>query len=156
MPSFRLVGLPAEPFAPLFHLTDSKLAALGAKRVIASEHPGYPCRVSLLDADVGDELLLLAYAHHPVVSPYQASGPIYVRRGARQRTLQVGEIPDCVSRRLISARAYDSAHMMVAAEVCDGGNVHRHIEAFLLDGEVEYVHLHNAKRGCFSCLATRA
>jgi hypothetical protein len=156
MPSFQLVGLPAEPFEPLFRLTDTELAALGARRVIASEHPGYPCRVSLLDAEAGEELLLLSYAHHPVASPYQASGPIYVRRGARQCVLPAGEIPDYVCRRLISARAYDAAHMMVAAKVCDGGDVRRHIEGFLLDGAVEYVHLHNAKRGCFSCLATRA
>lgn len=156
MPSFQLVGLPAEPFEPLFHLADSKLAALGAKRVIASEHPGYPCRISLLDAEVGEELLLLTYAHHRVASPYQASGPIYVRRGARQRILEAGEVPDYVSRRLISVRAYDSAHMMVAADVSDGADVGPRIEAFLLDERVGYVHLHNAKRGCFSCLAARA
>ena len=155
MPSFQLVGLPGEPFEPLFELPDSKLAAFGAKRVIASEHPGYPCRVSLLDAEVGDELLLLTYAYHHVASPYQASGPIYVRRGATKRILQVGEVPDYVSRRLISARAYDSAHMMVSAEVCEGTDVGSHIERLLLDERVEYIHLHNAKRGCFSCLAAR-
>ena len=155
MPSFQLIGLPAEPFEPLFELSDSQLAELGAKRVVASEHPGYPCRISLLDAEVGEELLLLTYTHHRVASPYQASGPIYVRRGATQRILQVGEIPDYVRRRLISARAYDSAHMMVAAEVCEGTDVGSHIERLLLDQRVEYIHLHNAKRGCFSCLASR-
>ena len=155
MPSFQLVGLAAEPFEPLFELSDSKLAELGAKRVVASEHPGYPCRISLLDAEVGEELLLLTYAHHPVASPYQASGPIYVRRGATQRVLQVGEVPDYVRRRLISARAYDFEHMMVSAEVCEGTDVGSHIERLLLDERVEYIHLHNAKRGCFSCLAMR-
>ena len=155
MPSFQLVGLPAEPFKPLFELPDSKLATLGAKRVVATEHPGYPCRISLLDAEIGEELLLLTYAHHRVASPYQASGPIYVRRGAKQRILQIGEVPAYVRRRLISARAYDAAHMMVSAEVCEGIDVSSHIERLLLDERVEYVHLHNARRGCFSCLATR-
>ena len=96
MPSFQLVGLPAEPFEPLFELPDSKLAALGARRVIASEHPGYPCRISLLDAEVGEELLLLTYAHHRVASPYQATGPIYVRRGATQRILRLSARPPAV------------------------------------------------------------
>ena len=155
MPSFQLVGLPAEPFEPVFELPESKLAALGAKRVIATEHPGYPCRISLLDAGVGEELLLLTYTHHRVASPYYASGPIYVRRGATRRILGVGEVPDYVSRRLISTRAYDPAHMMVSAEVCDGADVGSHIEGLLLDERVAYIHLHNAKRGCFSCLATR-
>ena len=155
MSSFQLVGLAAEQFEPLFGLSDSRLAELGARRVVASEHPGYPCRISLLDAEIGEELLLLPYAHHRVASPYQASGPIYVRRGATQCILRVGEVPDYVRRRLISARAYDSAHMMVAAEVCDGVDVGAHIERLLLDERVEYIHLHNAKRGCFSCLASR-
>ena len=155
MPSFQLVGLPAEPFEPLFELADRELTALGAKRVIASEHPGYPCRISLVDAEIGEELLLLTYAHHRVASPYQASGPIYVRKGATQRILQVGEVNDYVSRRLISARAYDSAHMMISAEVCDGADVGSVIEGLLFDARVEYVHLHNAKRGCFSCLVRR-
>lgn len=155
MPSFQLVGLPSEPFQALFDLPDDKLAAIGAKRVIASEHPGYPCRISLVDAAVGEELLLLTYAHHRVASPYQASGPIYVRRGAAQRTLEAGEVPDYVRRRLISVRAYDSAHMMVAGEVCDGTVAGACLERLLLDERVDYVHLHNAKRGCFSCLAMR-
>lgn len=155
MPSFQLVGLPSEPFEPLFELADAELAALGAKRVIAAEEPGYPCRISLVDAEIGAELLLLTYAHHRVDSPYQASGPIYVRKGARQCTLQAGEVADYVSRRLISARAYDSAHMMISAEVCAGADVGPVIENLFLDAQVEYVHLHNAKRGCFSCLAKR-
>ena len=155
MPSFQLVGLPAEPFQALFDLPDDRLAAFGAKRVTASESPGYPCRISLLDAEVGDELLLLPYAHHRVASPYQASGPIYVRKGATQRILPAGEVPDYVRRRLISVRAYDAAHMMVSAEVCEGVDAGSCIEGLLLDRRVGYVHLHNARRGCFSCLATR-
>ena len=155
MPCFQLVGLPSEPFEPLFELADSDLAALGAKRVVASEHPGYPCRISLIDAGVGEVLLLLPYAHHRVGSPYQASGPIYVRKGAKQRFLEVGEVPSSVRRRLISARAYDSANMMVCAEVCEGTDVGSCLERLLLDERVQYVHLHNAKQGCFSCLATR-
>lgn len=156
MPSFQLVGLAAAQFEPLFGLSDSSLSELGARRVVASEHPGYPCRISLLDAEVGEELLLLPYAHHHVASPYRASGPIYVRRGATQSILRPGEVPDCVRRRLISVRAYDSAHMMIAAEVCDGVDVGTHIERALVDKRIEYIHLHNAKRGCFSCLVSRA
>jgi len=50
-----------------------EIGARGARRVIADSTPGYPCRVSLADAAVGDELLLLecmldrrdvAYVHY--------------------------------------------------------------------------------------------
>ena len=85
-PSFQLVGVGHEQFEPLFQLSDEELRQHGAVRQYASESPGYPCRISLQDAEVGDELLLLPYVHQPAASPYRASGPIYVRLGAKRRT----------------------------------------------------------------------
>jgi len=68
--SFRITGLPAEDFTPLFDLADDELAARGAVRRIADDRkPGYPCRVSLTDSRAGDELVLVNYEHHPVASP---------------------------------------------------------------------------------------
>ena len=109
MASFQLVGLPFEPFAPLFALSDRELSERSARRVVASGKPGFPCRVSLRDAEVGEELLLLHYPHQPASSPYKASGPIYVRKGAQQQTLEAGAVPDYVRCRLMSTRAYDAA-----------------------------------------------
>lgn len=156
MSMFQLTGLPHEQFAPLFELSDARLAELGAVRVVADEKPGYPCRVGLVDVEVGQTLLLLPYLHQPALSPYKASGPIYVRRGAKQRTLPVGEIPSYVSDRLISVRAYDGAHIMIGAEVRDGSEVASEIERQFGNPLVSYIHLHNARRGCFSCLVNRA
>ena len=153
---FRLVGIDHAPFAPLFELSDEQLHAKNAVRRVAAASTGYPCRVSLQDAHEGEELLLLPFAHHPVDSPYRASGPIYVRRGAQQRALAPGEVPPYVTRRLISVRAYDAGHMMVAANVCAGSEVADEIAARLADRDVAYVHLHNATQGCFSCLLVRA
>ena len=156
MASFQLLGLPAEPFAELFNLSDADLAAHHAKRVVATAQPGYPCRVSLVDAEVGDELLLLTWPHQPAASPYKASGPIYVRRGAARRTIEPGVIPDCVRSRLMSVRAYDAVHMIVDAAVCEGVHVAAEIERMFGAEETAYIHLHNARRGCFSCRVDRA
>jgi hypothetical protein len=128
---FRIVGLPPAPFEPLFALSDDELAARGARRVRAAASPGYPCRVGLADADAGDELLLLPFEHQPANSPYRASGPIYVKVGARERTMAVDEIPQSVLRRQISLRAYDGDDMIVDAEVCDGESVRAEIERLL-------------------------
>jgi hypothetical protein len=100
-------------------------------------------------------LLLLPYQHQPANSPYRASGPIYVKVGARQRTMAVGEIPESVRRRQISLRAYDGDDMIVDAEVCAGEWVGAEIERLLRDPVVRYLHLHNAKRGCYACLVRR-
>lgn len=156
MHSFQIVGIDHEPFEPLFELSDEQLAALGAVRRVASEHPGFPCRISLEDAAVGDELLLLPYEHHPAVSPYRSAGPIFVRRGAKQQRLPAGQVPPYVTRRLISVRAYDAQAMMVDAAVCEGRAVEAEIERCFGDPQVAYLQLHNAKRGCFSCRVERA
>lgn len=153
---FRLVGLDPAPFQPLFDLDDDTLQALGAERRIATADHGFPCRVSLQDASAGEELLLLSYQHQPAASPYRASGRIFVRRAAQQRPLAPGELPPYVTSRLMSLRAYDAAHQMVAASVCEGTQAGAELRAQFADPAVAYIHLHNAKRGCFSCLAVRA
>ena len=155
MPSFQIVGLSPAPFEPLFALPADALAARGIKRVRAASGAGYPCRVGLADAEAGDELLLLPFEHQRANSPYRASGPIYVKVGARQRTMAVGEIPESVRRRQISLRAYDADDLIVNAEVCEGESVGAEIERLFANPLVRYLHLHNAKRGCYSCLVRR-
>jgi hypothetical protein len=154
MSSFRLTGIAHEPFEPLFH-DDAQLAEIGGVRLVATEAFGFPCRISLDDAVVGDELLLLPYVHLPAASPYRSSGPIFVRRGVQRRTLEPGEVPPYVTRRLISVRAYDVDHMMIDAGVCDGTLVAEDIAQRFDDDRVAFIHLHNAKRGCFSCRVDR-
>ena len=155
MQRWRLSGLDPALFAPLFGLSDDALRQRGAVRRTAGAEPLFPCRVSLEDAPAGAELLLLPYEHHPAASPYRASGPIYVRRGAARSDLAAGEVPPYVTRRLMSLRAYDDGAMMVAGSVCDGAAVADALDALFADPAVAYVHLHNAKRGCFSCAANR-
>ena len=155
MPSFRLVGLAADNFEPFFAMNDAELAALGARRVVADAPVGFPCRVSLEDAAVGDELLLLPFEHLSARSPYRASGPVYVRARARRAVLEPGVVPPYVTRRLMSVRAYDASDMMVAGEVCEGADVHATLERLVADDAVAFIHLHNARRGCFSCRVER-
>ena len=156
MTSFRLVGLPAEPFEHFFEMSPSELEAAGARRMLAVAPNSAPCRVSLVDAEVGEELLLLPWEHQSAASPYRASGPIFVRRHARPTELARGVMPPYVTRRLMSVRAYDAADMMVDAAVCEGPATVDTITRLFADDAVAYIHLHNAKRGCFSCRVERA
>ena len=156
MNAFRLVGLAPEPFAPIFALNDEQLVDRGIRRVVADRKPGFPCRISLVDAEIGEQLLLLPYCHQPANSPYQASGPIFIRSGARQRVADPSEVPPYVTERLMSVRAYDERDFIVDAEVCAGTDVAQTIRRMFEDAQVRYIHLHNAKRGCFSCRVERA
>jgi hypothetical protein len=152
---FQLSALPLAPFVPLFSLTDSELAERGARRCVADAKPGYPCRVSLLDAEPGERLILLPYAHHDVDSPYRGSGPIFVREGARQAAPAVNEVPASVRDRLLSYRAYDATGTMVGSEVAEGRDLEELVERLFADGRVAYLHLHNARAGCYSCRVDR-
>ncbi len=153
---FQITALPVEPFQPLFQMTDAELAERGAKRCIADASPGYPCRVSLEDAAPGETLILLPFAHQATDSPYRASGPIFVRVGARQARLGVNEVPEAVRRRLLSVRAYDACEFMVDAEVTEGAALEEVIEQFFADNQVAFLHLHNARPGCYACRVDRA
>lgn len=155
MSQFQLTGLSHETFAPLFAMTDEALRGIGARRVVAEASRGYPCRVSLQDAEMGDELLLLPYEHHAVDSPYRASGPIYVRRYARRAVLAPGQLTPYVTSRVISVRAYDANHWMVGAGVCEGTALAAELHRCLADRRAAYIHLHNAGPGCFSCRVER-
>src|SRR5918996_6612343 len=106
--SFQLVALPAERFAPLFRKRDAELEAIGARRMVVHEKPGFPCRVSLADAEVGETVLFLPFTHHDVSSPYRAAGPIFIRSGAATASPSAGEIPAMFRHRLLSIRAYDA------------------------------------------------
>jgi hypothetical protein len=148
--SYRTLGLSPEPFTPLFDRTDEDLALRGAVRRIADEPNAFPCRVSLEDAEPGEELILLPYHHHASASPYQSSGPIYVRREARVAFNRVNEIPRMQYRRLSSVRAYDLAGFLVEADVAAGSDLESVICRFLEKSNVEYLHIHNARPGCYA------
>jgi len=153
---FQLVALPAEPFAPLFALSDAQLHEIGARRMIVDEKPGYPCRVSLADAEVGETVLLLPFTHHDVPSPYRASGPIFVRRGVATALPAAGEIPLMLQHRLLSLRAYDADAMLIGAEVAEGADLEATIRRLFADEKASYLHVHNARPGCYNCRVVRA
>ena len=154
--SFRFVALPRETFSSLFAQSDAALAEKGICRQIADVKPGTPCRISLADAEPGERVLLLSFTHQPAASPYHSAGPIFVREGALQARPAIGEVPEVVRSRLMSVRAYDSADMMIHAEVTEGHLLEAPIERFFADSRVSYLHLHNAKPGCFACRVDRA
>lgn len=153
---FRIVALPAERFAALFERSDAELRALGARRMVADDKPGYPCRVSLVDAEIGETVLLLPFVHHDVDSPYRSAGPIFVRQGAATAAPAAGEIPELLRGRLLSVRAFDAAGMMVAAEVVEGRGLEACFDQLLAAADVQYLHVHNARPGCYNCAVVRA
>lgn len=153
---FQFVALPVEYFTHLFSMSDAELVSLGAIRMTVDAQPGFPCRVSLLDAPVGERVILTRFQHHEANSPYQSSGPIFVREMAQTAKPEVNKIPHMFNHRLLSVRAYDQDAMMQGARVVEGRALKESITDFLVNEAISYLHIHNAAPGCFNCMVQRA
>lgn len=154
--SFRICGLDPAPFAAFAAMSDDDLARNRARRHIATEYPGYPCRVTLDDAQPGEELILVNFEHLPVDSPYRSSHAIYVRTAATCPYEGVDVVPPALARRLLSVRAFDADGLMVSGEIVEGAKLARYIEEQLANPDVAYLHAHYARRGCFAARIDRA
>ena len=156
---YVISGLPVQPFQPLFGLDTAALQARGIVRQRA-DGPGFPCRITLQDAEPGETVLLLPWTHLDVDTPYRAGGPIFVREAAQATgTLVTGvyrnTIPEQQRSRLLSVRAYAAGGWMRDAEVAEGVLLEPLIERFFDDARVAYLHVHNARRGCYACRVDR-
>jgi len=152
--NFRITGLPAADFDHWFAQSDDELAARAARRVIADAPNAYPCRISLTDAAVGDDVLLINHEHLPVDSPYRSRHAIYIRAG--EETFDaVGTVPDMLRRRLLSVRAFDVAGLMTGCDVVEGRDLERVIGDLFVDAQAAYLHVHFARPGCYAARIDR-
>jgi hypothetical protein len=155
MSTFQVKALSYNQFADLFLLSELELKNIGAIKMIVDKTPGFPCRVSLQDATIGEEVLLLPFQHHNAPSAYRATGPIFVRRNAIEATLVMNEIPKMLLHRLLSLRCYNKEGIMINATVVEGEVLSETLQEIFTDNKIAYVHIHNAKPGCYNCVAER-
>lgn len=154
--TYAISGLPLEDFAPLFGLPDDALAARGVLRRTADAKPGYPCRVSLRDAEPGDTLLLMNFESHSADTPYRSAYAIYVNETAAATARVVDETPEVMRGRPIALRIFDAEGMLIGADLAVGDGVDPAIRKAFERPEAAYIHAHNAAHGCFSARIDRA
>jgi hypothetical protein len=152
---FRISGVPASVIDQLRQMPDEELKQRGAVRYLADTKPGFPCRVTLQDADIGEAVLLLNFEHLPGLTPYRSIGPVFVRESATETYALENELPEVVRERLLSVRAYDPNDMLVDAEVVEGTELKPLIQRMFAHSRVAYLHIHNAGPGCYSCRVDR-
>ncbi|HEY7798086.1 MAG TPA: DUF1203 domain-containing protein [Hyphomonadaceae bacterium] len=153
---FQISPLPSRQFSHLFGKTDDELAAIGVTVMTADSKPGFPCRVSLRDAEPGERVLLLNHEHQAADTPYRSAHAIFVIDGAEDAAPLEGEVPEVMQRRTLSVRAFTADHMMTDADLVDGKDAARLFERLLADPKVAYLQAHYAKRGCYAARIERA
>ncbi len=139
----------------LFNLSTEELAAKNIKKMTVDEQPGYPCRVTLEDAEIGEEILLLPFEFHKMTSPYKASGPVFIRKNAIKVNLEVNEIPEMLFKRQQTLRAYDKNGMMIDAISPNAKELKNGIEALFSNIKASYIQIHNTNPGCYNCQVNR-
>jgi hypothetical protein len=154
--TYRITGLDPAPYKPLYGLSDAELEKRGAVRITVTENPSFPCRVSLTDRAIGEQVLLLNHVSHDVANPYRASHAIFVTEGAEELAEYVDEVPPVFETRILSLRGFDKAGMMAEAVLTQPGEADAGIRKLFSNPEVETIHAHNATRGCFSAKIERA
>ncbi|HEX8840472.1 MAG TPA: DUF1203 domain-containing protein [Sphingomicrobium sp.] len=153
--SYVVRGLDPTPFQPLFGLSDEELAEHGALRMIVTQKPSFPCRVSLTDREIGESVLLLNHVSHDVANAYRASHAIFVTEGAADAAEYVDQVPPVFGTRVLSLRGFDSDGMMVEAVLAQPGEADAEIRKLFANPAIETIHAHNATRGCFAAKIER-
>ncbi|KZK98150.1 hypothetical protein PsAD5_01791 [Pseudovibrio sp. Ad5] len=153
--AFFISGLKSNEFEALNGQSEEQLAECNVVVYVADEKPGFPCRVTLDDAEVGERVFLLNYAYQPNDTPYKASHAIFVRENAADAMPYENEVPVSLSSRLLSLRGFDANHMMIEADIAQGADIKPMLEGFFENPDVSYIQMHYARRGCFAAVAHR-
>lgn len=153
--NYVIAGLDPAPFRHLYGMSDAELYAAGVVRMIADARPGYPCRVTLEDVEPGTAVLLVNHEHLPVDTPYRSRHAIFVAEGSERPARYESAVPEQLRSRLLSVRAFDANGMMIDAEVLEGARLAAEIARMFADPRAAYLHVHNARRGCFAARVDR-
>jgi hypothetical protein len=153
--TYQITGLNPKDHAILFSMTDAELKAINACRVCATADNGFPCRVSLRDADEGDSLILFHHVSHDVATPYRSAYAIYVREAAREAAIYLDETPPVFDRRPIALRGFDDNGILRDAALAMPGQADAKIRQLFECHDIAYIHAHNAAHGCFSAKVER-
>jgi hypothetical protein len=153
--TFRIRGLDAAPFQTLFNLDAASLKDRKAVRQTADAAPGFPCRISLTDAPVGAEVILVNYEHQSADTPYRSRHAIYVREGEETYDA-IDQVPEQLRIRTLSLRAFDDSGFIRAADLVAGTALEAALDQLLDDPAVAYVQAHFAKFGCYAARIERA
>lgn len=122
----------------------------GVRLYRVDRKPGFPDRITLREVEMGKQVLLLNHLRQPANTPYRSTHVIFAHEGAREIYDRTNEIPEVMRTRLLSLCGFDATCMMVEADVVDGATIEPVIARLFANAAIAYVHVHNAKRGCYA------
>lgn len=153
---FQIFALEANEFEDLLSMDHQQLKEQGAYWIEVDDKPKFPCRISLEDAEIGEMVLALSYTHHNKLSPYNSSGPIFIRKNVASTLLNINQTPKMLHHRKLSVRAYSAKAEIAGGALIDGNQLSQTLKDLFSKSEIDYIQIHHAINGCFFCTAKRA
>ncbi|HEY4609502.1 MAG TPA: DUF1203 domain-containing protein [Ilumatobacteraceae bacterium] len=135
-------------------LDADRLRAAGGIDYVADEKPGFPCRQCLRDAEIGEAMILVSYDPFEESSPYRCPSPIFIHRSPCT-PFEGKAVPEQLTGRTLSVRGFDDSAMMLDAALIDGGSLEQTINGLFENPAIQYLHVHNAARGCWAAKVGR-
>ena len=148
--SYIITGLDPAPFEALYGLSEAALAERGVIAKIADSKPGFPCRITLEDAEPGERVLLLNHESHSAATPFRSAYAIYIREGARTPARFRDRLPPVFADRPIALRIFNAQGYLIGADLGAGDTLEPKIRQALARPNTAYIHSHNAMHGCFA------
>ena len=108
---------------------------------------GRPLRCCLREAEVGEQVALLAWRPSPVPGPYAEVGPVFVH--AERCEAGRGPATPRGSHRRQLFRAYDPQGHQVDNQLVEGAEAEAALSKLLSRSDVSYVHSRNVLTGCY-------
>ena len=151
--TYRITGLDPAPYRPLFDWSDHQLEERGMERMTVTGDR-FPCRISLVDRPVGEQVILLNHVSHDVSNAYRASHAIFVADADQAEFMD--KVPPVFEPRVLSLRGFDRDGMMADALITQPGEADAGIRKLFANPAIVAIHAHNAARGCFAARIERA
>ena len=132
--------------------TDDRGNAL--RRMTATDDSGFPCRVCLRCAEVGEEVLLGSYDLPRPRGIYWTPSPVFIHAEACVPYVADGALPEIVRRNtIVSVRAYDAQDMVLydLGRIGCGSDIDDALATALDDPRTVFVNIHTARPGCMLC-----
>jgi hypothetical protein len=151
MNSFEVVPFPEAVADRVRRLRSDDYGNREIDVTVADRNPGFPCRVCLEDAEPGEPMLLFSYSPFNRPRPYRNVGPIFIHGERCSPYRDTRTVPKQLRHRLLALRAYDESDRMLGSDVVDGSEIETLIQRLFEDPRAKYIHVHNARAGCFAC-----
>ena len=108
------------------------------------------CRYCLADGDLRETQILFSYSpFYENKTPYAEVGPVFIHAECKQYDSRNGFPQDLKTRNYLTVRGYSNDQLLISGEMCKGEGIEATIERMFQQSRVDYIHINDARSGCF-------